>query len=132
MTTIEITFNLSLYALKEASKDVKKRISSHSTYMKLNNNEPFDTFKAQLLVRIDKHFTPKRLNLADYQILFSIPRISPMPMILAENEDYQLFLEHITKAKDNTCAIYVQQLVDEQANKVYHLCYLEDMFLSYL
>jgi len=99
--------------------------------MKLNNNEPFDTFKAQLLVQIDKHFTPKRLNLANYQILFSIPRISPMPMVLAENEDYQLFLERITKAKDHTCAIYVQQLVDEPANKVYPLCHLEDVFLSY-
>jgi hypothetical protein len=111
--TFEITFNISFYTLKEGSKDVKKRISCHSTYMKLKNDEPFDTFKAQLLVRIDKHFTPKRLDIADFQVLFSIPRISPMPMILAENDDYQLFLERITKAKDHTCAIYVQQLVDE-------------------
>jgi hypothetical protein len=117
--------------LKEASKDVKKRISSHSTYMKLNNNESFNTFKAQLLVWINKHFTPKRLSLADYQVLFSIPHISPMPMVLAENEDYQLFLEHIAKAKDQTCAIYAQQLFDEPANKVYPLCHLEDVFLSY-
>jgi hypothetical protein len=50
----EITINLSFYALKEGSKDVKKRISCYSTYMKINSGEPFDTFKAQLLVRIDK------------------------------------------------------------------------------
>lgn len=121
--------------LKEGSKDVKKRISCHSTYMKLSNTEPFDTFKAQLLVRIDKHFTPKRLDIVEYQVLFSIPRISPMPMILAENEDYQLFLERIAKAKDHTCAIYVQQLVNEQTNKVCQcpscLCYLEDILISY-
>jgi hypothetical protein len=42
-------------------------------------------------------------------------------MILGENEDYQLFLERITKAKDHTCVIYVQQLVDD---KVCHLCCL--------
>jgi hypothetical protein len=130
--TIEITFNLSFYALKEGSKDVKKRISCHSTYMKLNNSEPFDTFKAQLLVRIDKYFTPKRLDLDDFQVLFSIPRISPMPIILAEDGDYQLFLERITKAKDHTCAIYVQQLVNEQTNKVCHLCYQMSRFLSHI
>lgn len=119
---IEITFNISFYPLKESSKKVKKRTSCHSSYMKLNNEEPFNTFKAQLLVQIDKQFTPKRLNINNFQVFFSIPRTSPMPMVLAENEDYQIFLKHITKVKDHTCTIYVQQLVDEKANKVCYLC----------
>jgi len=129
---LNLGFNLSFYALKEGSKDLKKRIACHNAYMKLNNNEPFDTFKAQLLIRIDKYFTPRKLNIANYLILFSIPRISPMPMTLAKGEDYQLLLERIAKAKGHTCAIYVQEIVDDQAHRVRNIFLWNSSFLMAL
>jgi len=105
----ELTYNISLFEASEISKkDMKKRVGT-STYMKLDSNEPFDTFVAQLFVRIERTFSPPKLAIEDYIVSFSIPRISPSPITLATPDDYNLLLERIKKNKDHSACVYVQQ-----------------------
>jgi hypothetical protein len=69
----ELTYNILLFEASEITKkDMKKRVGT-STYMKLDSNEPFDTFVAQLLVRIERTFLPPKIAIQDYLISFSIP-----------------------------------------------------------
>lgn len=103
-------------ASENSKKDVKKRVGT-STYMKLDSSEPFDTFVAQLLVRIERTFSPSKLAIQDYIISFSIPRISPLPIVLGTLDDYNLLLERVKKNKDRSACVYVQQK-PETKNKV--------------
>jgi hypothetical protein len=105
----KFTFNIAMFPAKERSKDLKKR-TDKNTYMTLNNNEPFDTWNAQLLVKIDKTLNPSKLNIDDYEIHFTIPRISPSPLVVSSNEEYANMLERVSKSKNLTCNVYIQEL----------------------
>src|ERR1700678_1419580 len=70
----KITFNIAMFSAKEHSKDLKKR-TGKNTYMVLNDNEPFDTWSAQLLVKINKTLNPSKLNINDYEIHFTVARV---------------------------------------------------------
>ena len=45
----KFTYNIAIFSEKECSKDFKKK-TGKNTYMVLNNNEPFNTWKAQIIV----------------------------------------------------------------------------------
>jgi hypothetical protein len=105
----KFTYNIAMFLAKERSKDLKKR-TGKNTYMIVNNNEPFDTWNAQLLVKIDKTLNPSKLNIADYEIHFTIPRISPSPLTVSSNDEYANMLERVSKSKDFTCNVYIQEL----------------------
>ena len=47
-----VTYNLAIFPTSERTKELKKR-NGKNTFMKLDNDEPFNTWKAQLLVHID-------------------------------------------------------------------------------
>lgn len=113
----KFTFNIAMFPAKERSKDLKKR-TGKNTYMILNNNEPFDTWNAQLLVKIDNTLNPSKLDIADYEIHFTIPRISPSPLMVSSNEEYANMLERVSKSKNLTCNIYIQELHSSESSKV--------------
>ena len=113
----KFTFNIVMFPAKERSKDLKKR-TGKNTYMILNNNEPFDTWNAQLLVKIDNTLNPSKLDIADYEIHFTIPRISPSPLMVSSNEEYANMLERVSKSKNLTCNIYIQELHSSESSKV--------------
>ncbi|KAF8877867.1 hypothetical protein BD779DRAFT_1613105 [Infundibulicybe gibba] len=100
----------------EGKKDLKKR-NGTNTYIKLDDNEPFDTFKAQVLVRIEKYLKPSKLDFSNYDISFSIPRISPSPIAVAQEEDYKVLLERIAKHKDRSANVYVQEKLKAQSKR---------------
>jgi len=104
-----ITYNLALFSASEQTKELKKR-TSKNTFMKLSSDEPFDTWKAQLLVRIEKTFSPNMLDISNYEVNFSVARISPSPMAVSSQDKYADMLERIAKRSDLTCTIYVQEL----------------------
>ena len=95
----KLTYNLSMFMASEIKKDLKKRTGKNS-YMKLDSDEPFDTWKAQLLAQIDQHLHPERIQLDDYDITFAIPHISPSPITIQSNEDYGLLVERTLKSKE--------------------------------
>ena len=90
-----------MFEFSEITKKDMKKCVGISTYMMLDSNEPFNTFVAQLLVRIETTFSPSKLSIEDYILLFSIPRISPLPIVLTTPDDYNLLLECVKKNKDH-------------------------------
>ena len=86
--------------------------------MKLDTNEPFDTWKAQLLVRIDKILAPEMLDLANYEVNFTVARISVAPMAISCDEEYIDMLGRMARTRDLTCTIYVQELQQMASSKV--------------
>lgn len=114
----KFTFNIAMFSAKEGLKDLKKRAGKNA-YMVLNNNEPFDTWRAQLLVRIKKTLMPSKLNIKNYEIHFTIARISPSPLMVALDEEYVNMLERVGRSKDSACNVYVQEL--RSSSKVFSL-----------
>ncbi|KIK92484.1 hypothetical protein PAXRUDRAFT_147223, partial [Paxillus rubicundulus Ve08.2h10] len=80
-----------------------------NAYFKLNNNEPFDTWQAQLLVKVTEKLAPMTLSFNNYDILFSIPHISPSLLVITTQEDYGLLRKRVHKAKNFEANIFVQE-----------------------
>jgi len=102
-------FNLSIFPASESTKEMKK-CRGHNSYLKLNSNIPFDTWKAQLLVKIDEKMKPDRISYEDYEVSFMIPRVSPQLLSIVNEDDYNLLCERTQKAKDQQATVYVQEL----------------------
>lgn len=106
--SVKLMYNISLFPASEGKKDLKKCVGTNM-YLKLDSDEPFDTWKAQLLVKIEKTFNPPRLDFDAYTITFSVPRIQPSAIALTSTEDYDLMLKRTQKNRDSTASIYVQE-----------------------
>ena len=115
----KLTFNIALFSVKERSKDFKKK-TGKNMYMVLDSNEPFNTWRAQLLVRIEKTLNPSKLDINNYKIHFTIACISPSPLMVSSEEEFANMLERIGKSKDLACNVYVQELrsSDSESSKV--------------
>jgi len=98
-----------MFSAKEASKDLKK-CPGKNTYMVLNRNLPFDTWRAQLLIQVEKTLKPSKLDINNYEIHFTIACVSPLPLLIASDEEYLNMLEQVGRSKDSECNVYVQEL----------------------
>jgi hypothetical protein len=70
----KIDYILSLFSAIEMKKPAAKCEPKKSS-LQLSTDEPWDTVKAQLLVKINNLLKPSTLSIDDYEILFSIPRV---------------------------------------------------------
>ncbi|KAL5512135.1 hypothetical protein ACEPAG_3656 [Sanghuangporus baumii] len=86
---IELSFVLELFSYSEMQKKTKER-ASKSTRFSLSSDEPFDTFKAQLLAKISDLLKPAILRFEDYHITYMIKRKQKMTSL--QNEDDYHFL----------------------------------------
>ncbi|KAI6008433.1 hypothetical protein EDC04DRAFT_2907192 [Pisolithus marmoratus] len=105
----KITHNLSMFPVEELTKDDVKKQHGKSAFLKLNSDLPFDTVKAQLLIKISAHLQPDTISFDDYKVTFSIPHISPTPFSVTEEDDYVKLIQHVKKAKNFEANIYIQQ-----------------------
>ena len=87
---IELRFVLELFSYAEMQKKVKDR-ASKSTRFTLTSDEPFDTFKAQLLARISKVLKPPTLRFEDYGITYVIKK-KQKKTSLESKDDYDFLL----------------------------------------
>ncbi|KAG2346986.1 hypothetical protein BDR05DRAFT_945399 [Suillus weaverae] len=106
---LTITYNISLFPAAEMRKDLKKR-QGQGTYLKLTADEPFNTFKAQLLVKIDNEMKPATTSFDNYIVSFTIPRLSPSPLSITNQKDHDELIGRVKKAKDLTATVYVQEM----------------------
>ncbi|KAG1786504.1 uncharacterized protein HD556DRAFT_1449597 [Suillus plorans] len=111
-----ITYNISLFPAAEMRKDLKRR-RGQGTYLKLTADEPFDTFKAQLLVKIYNEMKPATLSFDNYIVSFTIPRLSPSPLAITNQKDYEELIGQVKKAKDLTATVYVQEMQNMKKHK---------------
>ena len=69
---------------------------------------------------------PRKLNINDYEIHFTVACISRLPLLVALDEDYLNMLEQVGRSKDSECNVYIQELhsstkVGSPLNSVYML-----------
>ena len=110
----KITYIIHILSAAEMKKPKTKR-EPRIDHLELNSDEPFDTFKAQILVRISTAIRPKTLNFAHYYILFNIPRVVAKPGIPCMNKaGYALMLQRALTTKVPTVNLYIES--QEPAN----------------
>ncbi|KAJ6601770.1 hypothetical protein DFH09DRAFT_1301961 [Mycena vulgaris] len=67
--------------------------------LKLNSDEPWDTFKAQILVAINTALDPATQSLNDYNITFTVPRHASRPIQLKDGTKYKALVENAWNIK---------------------------------
>ncbi|KAG0692852.1 hypothetical protein DFH29DRAFT_1008031 [Suillus ampliporus] len=113
----EVTYNVLILPYAEIKKDDIKKWSGTSTILTLHLDEPFDTFKAQILCKINKETSPATLSFDNYKAFFSIIRISPKPTSLSDEDDYKELMKCLMKIKEPIVTIYAQELSDLKKHK---------------
>ncbi|KAG1726413.1 uncharacterized protein EDB91DRAFT_1254310 [Suillus paluster] len=66
-------YNISIFPIAEMKKDDPKKRKGTNTYLKLGLSEPFDTFKAQVLQKINEQTKPEKISYDNYTALYAIP-----------------------------------------------------------
>jgi hypothetical protein len=97
-------------------KDPKKRGDSKNTVLRLEPEAIWDTFLAQLLVKIDMMLKPKEIDFKNYVVTFSVPRIHPKVTDLADEDMYKFMVERALRSKDRTASITVEPIVDAKVS----------------
>ena len=93
-----VTFIAVIYSAAELAKAVSKRVPKLHTF-ELTLDEPFDTFKAQLLAKISASLNLPQLDLAHYEIMCTVPRFITKPgMPVLSETDYAAVLGYVRRA----------------------------------
>ncbi|KAG0701026.1 hypothetical protein DFH29DRAFT_876205 [Suillus ampliporus] len=74
-------------------------------------------FKAQLLVKIDNEMKPATISFDNYIVSFTIPHLSPSPLAITNQKDYDELIGQVKKAKDLTATVYVQEMQNVKKRK---------------
>jgi hypothetical protein len=107
---VMIMYIMSMMSAAEVKKTVISKRISQSAVIKLDIDEPWDTVKAQILVKIDQALQPSRIQCDDYDIKFYISRVLPKPgLSLAGAMDYEMMVMKARKLKDPEINITVVQ-----------------------
>jgi hypothetical protein len=115
-----LSYTISIFTLAQMKKDTKKRGDSKNTVLRLEPEAVWDTFLAQLLVKIDMMLKPKVIDFKNYIVTFSVPRIHPKVTDLADEDMYNFMVERALRSKDRTASITVEPIV---VTKVSYLLY---------
>jgi len=70
---IKITYMISIYTAAQMKKEAGKSSAMKNTFLQLESTEPWDTVKAQLLIKIDGILKPTTIDFDDYTFSFSVP-----------------------------------------------------------
>lgn len=76
--TKEVSYIITVFSAAEMKKAKTKREPINAS-VNLNSDEPWDTLKAQVLVKISNAIKPRILNFNDYALTYQIPRVLPKP-----------------------------------------------------
>ncbi|KIK81408.1 hypothetical protein PAXRUDRAFT_15260 [Paxillus rubicundulus Ve08.2h10] len=74
-----ITFIIGAMAAYELKKPATKWVSKSTSFEFHHDDKPWDTLKAQFLVKISYLLSPDKINFKDYNVSFYIPCILPKP-----------------------------------------------------
>lgn len=107
-----ISYTFDIYSLAQMKKAGKKRGDPKRSVMALKSNEPWDTFKAQTLTRIEKALKPATLGFDDYKFTFTVPRIQKTTD-LEDEESYQFMVGCAVRSADPSAVICIEPLITE-------------------
>lgn len=94
----KITYLMSVFSAEEMKKPKTKRVALGQNLV-LDASEPYDTLKAQMLVRIVSALNPTKIALDDYTFNYTIARLVTVPLSLSSESDYGFLISQATKAK---------------------------------
>ncbi|KAJ7699499.1 hypothetical protein B0H16DRAFT_1484141 [Mycena metata] len=97
----EITYTASIYTADQMKKSKSSRVAIATDILTLNSDEPFDTLKAQLGVKIVTALKPAKLDFDDYIISFTVPRQVSEPIGLTDDKKYKHLVDNALKVKVN-------------------------------
>ncbi|KAG1720312.1 uncharacterized protein EDB91DRAFT_1088882 [Suillus paluster] len=72
LVTKEVSYIITVFSAAEMKK-AKTKYEPISASVNLNSDEPWDTLKAQVLVKISNAIKPRVLNFDDYALTYQIP-----------------------------------------------------------
>ncbi|KAG1824699.1 uncharacterized protein BJ212DRAFT_1475992 [Suillus subaureus] len=114
---IKATYSITILPHSELKKgDIKKCVGT-ATILSLYLDEPFDTFKAQVLQKIKKETNPTILSFENYKTFFTIVHIAPQPTSLADEDDYQELIKCLQQMSTPAATIYIQELLAVKKHK---------------
>ncbi|KAG1865568.1 hypothetical protein C8R48DRAFT_772572 [Suillus tomentosus] len=89
----EVTFITSMISAAEMKKPASKHTLRNQTFS-LNLNEPWNTMKAQILIKISDALNPRLLSYEDYEVSWFIPHVLPKPGLSLLNEkDFDIWVK---------------------------------------
>ena len=102
---------MSITSAVEARKTVLSKRNTKTAIIRLKTDEPWDTLKAQLLVKINEALGPSLMQYDCYDVKFYIPRVIPKPgLSLTSETEYDVMMMKARKLKDLTINITVVQI----------------------
>lgn len=103
----KITYLMAILTPEEAKKAQSKQ-APVSTSLELWSDEPWDTVKAQFLVKISDALSPQNLDFTDYDTRFYIPHSLPKPGIeLVMPENYASLVTRAHNLTSNTPTVNI-------------------------
>jgi hypothetical protein len=109
---MNLRYTLAILSATELKKPVSRQEPKGASFT-LATDKPWDTLKAQLLAKIDSALQPRKINFADYQIKYQIPRVLSKPGLdLNCEEDYADLVDrsHNIKANPPTININIRPI----------------------
>ena len=92
--------------MKKAAAKRKSKVQN----FRLDSDEPWDTFKAQVLSKIDAAIKPHAIDFDNYTFLFYITHLVPTPgMSIEDAEDHSFMIEQALKTKNPMVNIVVEE-----------------------
>jgi hypothetical protein len=96
----EITYTITLNSATDMKKAVSK-CKPKSGNICLNDDEPYETFEAQMLVQIAKTLKPQIEDISQYEIRCTINHVISKPKMLVGSEgDYGIMVASAIKSKE--------------------------------
>ena len=94
-----LDYIVAIFSPAELKKPVTKRVPKNLS-LRLSTDEPWDTVKAQILVKIDAALNPQSIKFENYSIAYTIPHIVSKPGYpLFSADDYALLVDRARKPK---------------------------------
>lgn len=110
---------MSITFAAKMKKPASKHTLRNQTFT-LNLDEPWDTMKAQILIKISDALNPRLLSYKDYEVSWFIPHVLPKPGLSLLNEkDFDILVKQAANLKGNdpTINVTIIQKEDCELNK---------------
>ena len=115
-TVKQIAYMLTITSAAELKKAAAKR-KPKTQNLHLDSDEPWDTFKAQILVKISTAIKPTNINFNNYTLQFSVTHLVPKPGMPIDSEgDYLFMIEQAVKTKTLMVSITINEDVKEDGS----------------
>jgi len=109
---MKISYTLNIYSISQMKKLTKSRGDPKCSVIVMNSDEPWDTFKAQALMRIGKVLKPPTISFDNYKVTFMVPRLQKTTD-LEDEQSYGFMVGRATRSSDPTAIICIEPLIPE-------------------